>query len=296
VPGPARSLYGAVEGGGSKFLCAVGRSHGDLLAEARFATRDPTSTVQAVAAFFAPYAEQLRALGVCTFGPLELDPARGSAYGSLLDTPKPGWSNFPLHAELARAIPVRVAIDTDVNGAALAEQRWGALSGSDPAVYVTIGTGVGVGVVIDGRPLHGLMHPELGHMRARDPERRGVCPFHGGCVEGLISVPALRARTGEAPENLADEHPIWSSVADTLGELLSTIVLAYSPRRIVVAGGVLARTPLLALARRAVVRELGAYIPRAELREPLIESFITGPGLGQRSGLAGAFAIAEDLR
>jgi fructokinase len=252
--------------------------------------------VQAVAAFFAPYAKDMRALGVCSFGPLELDPARGPAYGSLLETPKPGWSGFALQAELSRALGVRVAIDTDVNGAALAEQRWGALRDCDPAVYVTVGTGVGVGVVIDGRPVHGLMHPELGHVRARDPEQVGVCPFHGGCVEGLISAPALRARTGAVPESLPDAHPIWTSVADTLGELVQTIVLAYSPQRIVLAGGVLLRAPLLPLVRKAVMRELAGYIPRPELREPGIAGYVLGPKLGQRSGLAGAFALAEDLR
>jgi fructokinase len=291
-----RSFYGAVEGGGSKFVCAVGRSHSELFAEARFETRDPASTVSAVTAFFAPYAKELRALGVCTFGPLELDAARGPSFGSLLETPKPGWSGFPLHAELARALGVRVAIDTDVNGAALAEQRWGALRDRDPAVYVTVGTGVGVGVVIDGRPVHGLMHPELGHLRARDPEQVGVCAFHGGCVEGLVSAPALRARTQQALEGLPDDHPIWRSAADTLGELLHTIVLAYSPQRIVLAGGVLSRAPLLPLVRKAVVRELAGYVPRAELRDPGIDGYIVGPGLGQRSGLVGAFALAEDLR
>jgi fructokinase len=290
-------IYGAVEGGGSKFVCAVGRGHGDLLAEARFETRDPESTVRAVAAFFAPYARQLRALGMCSFGPLELDLARGEAYGSLLETPKPGWSGFPLQAELSRALGVRVAIDTDVNGAALAEQRWGALRDADPAVYITVGTGVGVGVVIDGKTLHGLMHPELGHMRARDPDQVGCCPFHGGCVEGLISAPALRTRTQQALESLPDEHPIWASVADTLGELLNTIVLAYSPRRIVLAGGVLARSHLLLpLARKALARELAGYVPRPELSEAGLDRYVLGPGLGTRSGLAGAFAIAEDLR
>jgi fructokinase len=292
-----RSIYGAIEGGGSKFLCAVGRAHNDLLAEARFDTRDPESTVQTVAAFFAPYAKQMRALGVCSFGPLELDATRGDAYGSLLETPKPNWSGFPLQAELTRALAVRVAIDTDVNGAALAEQRWGALRDADPAVYITVGTGVGVGVVIDGKTLHGLMHPELGHLRVRDPDHIGCCPFHGSCVEGLISAPALRTRTQQALEKLPDQHPIWAAVADTLGELLNAIVLAYSPRRIVLAGGVLARSHvLLPLARKALARELAGYVPRPELREPGLERYLVGPGLGARSGLAGAFALAEDLR
>jgi fructokinase len=292
-----RSIYGAVEGGGSKFVCAVGRGHDHVFAEARFETRDPESTLRSVAAFFAPYTQELRTVGVCSFGPLELDPARGVAYGSLLETPKPGWSGFALHDTLSRALGVPVAIDTDVNGAALAEQRWGAMRDCDPAVYVTVGTGVGVGVVLDGKPLHGLMHPELGHARARDPEQLGRCPFHGGCVEGLVSAPALRARSGQALEGLPDDHPLWVSAADTLGELLNTIVLAYSPRRIVLAGGVLTRaTLLLPLVRKALLRELGGYVPRPELREPSIDGYVVGPGLGTRSGISGAFALAADLR
>lgn len=293
---PNRSLYGAIEGGGSKFVCAVGRNHAQPMAEARFDTEDPESTLVKVTAFFAPYKHELRALGICNFGPLELNPGAGTAYGSLLETPKPGWSRYALHDALVRALCVPVAIDTDVNGAALAEQRWGALRDADPAVYITVGTGVGVGVVIDGRPLHGLMHPELGHMRARDPERVGSCPFHGGCVEGLVSAPALRARTNEPLETLPDEHPIWASAADTLGELVHAIVLAYSPRRIALAGGVLQRAPLLALVRAAVLREVAGYIPRSELSESGIAGYVVGPGLGQRSGLSGAFALAQDLR
>ena len=291
-----RSFYGAIEGGGSKFLCAVGRSHGELFAEARIETRDPESTVRAIAAFFAPYARDMRSLGVCTFGPLELDPKRSESFGALLETPKPGWSRFPLLSALAALLPMPMAIDTDVNGAALAEQRWGALRDCDPAVYVTVGTGVGVGVVIDGRPLHGLMHPELGHLRVHAPQQTGSCPYHGACVEGLVSAPALRARTGAALETLPDDHPIWSSAADTLAELLHAAVLAYSPQRIVLAGGVMTRAPILPMVRAALFRSLAGYVPRAELTESALDAYVVKPGLGVRSGLAGAFALAEDLR
>jgi fructokinase len=285
-------LLGAVEAGGTKFLCAVGPSHDQPLDRVRIQTRDPDSTLTAVVAFFAPYRAHLRALGVSCFGPLELDPARGPAHGALLGTPKPGWSGVPVRARLEEALAIPVAIDTDVNGAALAEQRWGALRGADPAVYVTVGTGVGVGVLIAGTPLHGLLHPELGHMRAHDPDFAGICPFHGACVEGLVSGPALRARTGLPPEQLPDDHPVWERVQDVLGQLLHAIVLAYSPARIAIGGGVLRRDALLAGLRAALSASLAGYVPRAALREPAIAGYLVTPGLGERAGLAGGFALA----
>ncbi len=285
-------LYGAVEGGGTKFICAVGESVDRVLDEIRIDTTDPNTTLDAVLRFFWPHRPRLRALGVSCFGPLELDKSRGDeAYGSLLSTPKPGWSGFPLRATLA-ALSIPIAIDTDVNGAALAEQRWGALRDADPAVYVTVGTGVGVGVVIGGKPLHGLMHPELGHLRIHDADFAGVCPFHGACVEGLVSAPALRARTGHPPEQLADDHVVWKRSAEVLGQLLHAIVLAYSPRRIALGGGVMSRSGLLAQVQHALIHSLAGYVPRDLLREPAIASYLVRPGLGDRSGLAGGFALA----
>lgn len=289
-----RDLVGAVEGGGTKFLCAVGPSHDRLLDQVRVDTGEPAATLDAVLRFFAPYRPRLRALGISCFGPLELDPGRGRAHGSLLRTPKPGWSGVPVRALLEDALAIPVAIDTDVNGAALAEQRWGALRHADPAVYVTVGTGVGVGVLIAGKPLHGLLHPELGHLRAHDPDFAGNCPFHGACVEGLVSAPALRARSGLPPEQLADDHPLWERVVDVLGQLLHAIVLAYSPARIAIGGGVLARAALLPRLRRALSASLAGYVPRELLSEPGLSSYLVTPGLGERAGLAGGFALAQD--
>jgi fructokinase len=287
-------LYGAIEGGGSKFLCALGSGPDTLRDELRIDTRDPESTLSQLLAYFAPHQARLRAVGVSCFGPLELDLRKGDAYGSFLRTPKPGWSHFPLRARLAQALALPIAIDTDVNGAALAEQRWGALAGADPAVYVTVGTGVGVGVVIRGQPLHGLMHPELGHLRVHGPEHAGNCPFHGACVEGLISAPALCARTGLTPDQLPDEHPVWPSVARTLGQLLSAIVLAYSPERIVLGGGVLERSGLREAARQALREALGDYVPRDALGPGAIADYVVAPALGPRSGLLGGLALAMD--
>jgi len=285
-------LLGALELGGSKVLCAVGSGHDQVLHEVRLETRDAEGTLAEVEAFFAAYRGRLSALGVASFGPLELDPER-EHWGGLLRTPKRGWSEAPLEGRLAARLGVPVDIDTDVNAAALAEQRWGAARGADPCVYITVGTGIGVGVVIEGRALHGLMHPELGHARAADAcTFPGVCPFHGRCIEGVASAPALRARTGKAPEALDDDDPVWAIEARYLGQLVSLCVLAYAPRRIVLWGGVLARAGLLAGVRAAAREALADYLPRAELSAQGMEEFVVAPALNQRAGLAGAFLLA----
>lgn len=291
----AGAMLGAVEGGGSKFLCAVGSSFAGIVDQCRVPTGAPDQTLAAVARFFAPYRPQLSALGIACFGPLELDPAAGAAFGSLLETPKPGWSGVPVRAHLAAELGLPIAIDTDVNGAALAEQQLGAARGVDPVVYITVGTGVGVGVVIGGQPLHGLMHPELGHMPAHDPEFAGNCPFHGSCVEGLVSAPALRVRAGSDPASLGDDHPVWESAVRTLGALLHTVVLAYAPRRIVLGGGVLARTSLLPRLRRELTRSLAGYVPRPELSPSGMERYLVAAQLGTQAGLAGGFCLAKRL-
>lgn len=286
------ALYGAIEGGGSKFLCAIGRGPTEIVELSRIDTTTPHETLSKVTDFFAPQRARLAGLGVCCFGPLELD-SNSPNFGSLLETPKAGWAHAPVYRQLKDTLGLPVAIDTDVNGAALAEQRWGAARDADPVVYITVGTGVGVGVVIAGRPVHGLVHPELGHMPCRDEGFEGVCPFHGACVEGLVSAPALRARAGVAPEQLEDDHPLWGSAARTLGSLVQTIVLAYSPRKIVLGGGVLQRASLLPKIHSELLRGLNGYLPRAELSAANIARYVVPAQLGTLAGLAGAFALAE---
>jgi fructokinase len=286
------SLRGGIELGGTKALCAVGADHEHILAEARIENRAPEQVLNDLVSFFAPYRETLTAVGVASFGPLELsETARDT--GCFLRTPKPGWSGFPLRAALREALQVPVAIETDVGAAAIAEQRWGSARGADPCVYITVGTGIGVGVVIDGKPLHGLMHPELGHLPIQaDASFAGVCPFHGNaCLEGVASAPALHARLGVAPESIADEHPVWKLEARYLAQLVSTCVLAYAPRRIVMGGGVLARRGLMARIHSEAAQILCGYIPRAELAPANIASYIVAPHFGERAGLMGAFAL-----
>jgi fructokinase len=286
-------LYGAIELGGTKALCAVG-TRASLVAETRIPTTLPEQTLAAVESFFAPYRAQLGAVGVASFGPLELD-AGSATYGALLHTPKPGWSGVSLVARLATRLGVPVVIDTDVNAAALAEHRLGAGEGHDPCVYVTVGTGIGVGVCIDGRPLHGLLHPELGHLPAPPLcDFVGSCPFHGRCIEGVASAPALSMRTGLTPDALPDDHPVWMLEAQYLAHLLAACVLAYAPRRIILSGGVLARRGLLDGVRSALSAQLASYVPRSELSAAGVVDYVRPAHFGQRAGLMGALLLAYE--
>jgi fructokinase len=285
-------LLGAVEGGGTKFVCAVGHGPHDIREETRFHTGTPDETLSRVLAFFSDY--PIAALGVGMFGPLDLPS------GSTLVTPKPGWDHVPVKARLETGLEVPVAFDTDVNAAALGEQRFGAARGADPCLYVTVGTGVGGGVVIGGRPLHGLMHPELGHVSvpqlrladgALDPFA-GTCPFHGRCLEGLVSGPAIEARAGRPASELADDDPIWSLVARYLGAGLAPAVLLLSPEKVVIGGGVGSRPGLLPIVRESLRVSLAGYVQREALGDRIAE-YVVAPGLGDHAGIAGAFALAR---
>ena len=287
---------GAIEAGGTKVVCAVRDAAGRERARASVRTTTPEATVAEVVRFFGPHA--LRAVGLASFGPLELDPRAGDGYGALLATPKPGWTGFALRASLERALGAPVRVDTDVNAAALAEQALGAGRGSDPFVYVTVGTGVGGGAIVRGVALHGLVHPEMGHVPmprlaladgAPDPFE-GACPFHGRCLEGLVSGPAVARRTGTHAHDLRDDDPVWDLVARYLGLGLATITLVLSPERIVIGGGVMRRAGLLARVRRALVGALAGYVPRDVIAT---DEFLVAPALGADAGLEGAFLLAS---
>ncbi len=288
----ARTLTGAIELGGTKALCAVGSSARAVI-ETRIPTTTPAQTLAAIESFFAPYRHELVALGIASFGPLELTP--GPKLGTLLRTPKPGWEGTPLASRLSQYLSVPVRIDTDVNAAALAEQRLGAGRGANPCVYVTVGTGIGVGVSWNGALLHGLLHPELGHLPAPAwDDFKGVCPFHGRCLEGVASAPAIQARAGQAPDRIGAGDPLWDLEARYLAHLLATCVLAYAPQRIVLGGGVFERAGLLERVRPHLLKELAGYIPRSELSEAGVTDYVRRPHFGQRAGLIGAFLLGED--
>lgn len=281
-------LLGAVEAGGTKFNCAIGQADGEILLESRIRTGEPEETLDAVARFFAD-AEQHHgpcdAFGIASFGPIQLH-GEAPDWGVLGRTPKPGWSGIDMGARFA-SLGKPFAIETDVAAAALAETRWGAAKGCAASVYVTIGTGVGGSAIVDGRPLRGRGHPEMGHVRiARhdlDRDFSGVCPFHGDCVEGLISGPAIRARFGVPFASLSPDHPFRQALALYLGAFCTEIALMLAPERIVVGGGVMEDGSLYAQINEAVREALNFYV-----EAPLV----VPPGLGERSGLLGALALA----
>lgn len=291
-------LYGAIEAGGTKFVCAVGSGPEAIVAETRFPTTTPEETIGNAVKFFEQQLDRfgpLQSIGIAAFGPLDLNPD-SATFGHITATPKPGWAFADLAGAVQRALNLPVGIDTDVNGAALGEWRWGAGQGVDCLVYLTIGTGVGGGVLIDGQPLHGLVHPEMGHIRLphdleKDPFP-GACPFHKDCFEGLAAGPALEKRWGQRAETLPVDHPAWELEAHYLALALMNYILILSPQRIIMGGGVMAQTQIFPLLHRKVQETLNNYVSSPEiLSHP--EKYIVPPGLGGRAGVLGGIALAQ---
>jgi fructokinase len=282
-------LVAAVELGGTKINLAVGTGPDDLRAEAVIPTTDPASTIRAAIDFLRAQ-DGLMAVGIASFGPVCLDRA-APEWGNITATTKPGWSDTPVATAIAEATGLPVAFDTDVNGAALGEYRWGALQGCGVGLYLTVGTGLGGGVVIDGVPLHGRIHPEMGHIRlkrAAGDDFTGVCPFHGDCLEGLVSGPAVIARLGHSLSHTEPGDAGRALVIDALGQGLASLVLTLSPDRIVIGGGV-AKTPgFHAEATERLRHWLGDYVA-------IPERFVVPPALGDHAGVAGGIALAQDL-
>jgi fructokinase len=235
------------------------------------------------------------ALGVGCFGPLDPDP-RSPTFGRILPTPKPGWTNAEIVAPLQAAFHLPVGFDTDVNGAALSESRWGAAQGCDPVLYITIGTGIGGGALVNGRLMHGLTHPEMGHIRIPhdmilDPFP-GFCPFHGDCFEGLAAGPAIEKRWGIKAENLPEDHPAWDLEALYIALALANFIVTLSPQKIVIGGGVAQQAHMLPLVHQKVSAILNGYVQSTHITES-ISNYIVLPGLGSRAGVLGAIALAE---
>ena len=282
-------LVAAVELGGTKINLAVGTGPHDLRAEAVIPTTDPVNTMRAVIDFLLAH-RGLAAVGVASFGPVCLDTA-SPEWGSITSTTKPGWSNTPVARAISDATGLPLAFDTDVNGAALGEYRWGALSGCGVGLYMTVGTGMGGGLVIDGIPLHGRIHPEMGHIRVKrvaGDDFAGVCPFHGDCLEGLASGPAIMARLGKSLSHTVPGDPGRVLVIDALGQGLASLALTLSPHRIVIGGGV-AKTPGFHEEVTGRLQHwLGSYVA-------VPERFVVPPALGDYAGIAGGIALAHDL-
>jgi fructokinase len=289
-------LWGGIEAGGTKFVCAVGTGPDNLRAEVRFPTTAPEETIGQATQFFQQREkESLTAIGIASFGPVDLNPD-SPTFGYITDTPKPGWAHTDFAGRIRRALGVPVGFDTDVNVAALGEYRWGAAQGLDTFIYLTIGTGIGGGGMVNGKLIHGLVHPEMGHVRIphdrdRDPYP-GSCPYHGDCLEGLAAGPALEERWGQRGETLPADHPAWPLEADYLAFGLVNIICILSPQRIIIGGGVMQQPQLLPLVRRRVQELLNNYLPVPAILDH-IDDYIVPPGLGDRAGVLGAMALAE---
>jgi fructokinase len=287
-----------VELGGTKCVCVLGTGPTDVREQVRVVTRDPASTLAEIEAVLTRWRDThgtFEALGVASFGPLDL--ARASpTYGQITTTTKPGWSNTQVAGRFAQAFGVPVGFDTDVNGAALGEGEWGAAQDLDNFAYVTVGTGVGVGLIVSGKTIFGCSHTEMGHIRiARLPGDTwpGHCSFHGDCVEGLASGPAIQARAGVRADSLPDDHPVLVSVGHALAQMLHTMVLTTAPERIIIGGGVLAsREGLLARIRAQLVKSLNGYV-KADLLLHDAATYVVPPALGLMSGALGALVLAR---
>ncbi|MEO8075165.1 MAG: ROK family protein [Acidobacteriota bacterium] len=291
-------LYGGIEAGGTKFVCLVGTGPGDMRERIQIPTTSPENTLHEAIEFFRAAGARLgnlTAIGIASFGPIDLR-LESPTYGFITSTPKAGWANVDFVGAVRRALGVPAGFDTDVNAAALAEWRWGAAQGLDTFIYLTIGTGIGGGGMANGRLMHGLVHPEMGHVRIPHDQAAdsfaGVCPFHGDCLEGLASGPAMHARWRHPAEQLADDHPAWALEARYLALALVGFICTISPERIVLGGGVMSRPALLPLVRTQTLDLLGNYVRAPQILDRIAD-YIVAPWLGGNAGVLGALALAE---
>jgi fructokinase len=295
--GEVMEIFGGIEAGGTKFLCGVGTNPEDVEVTS-FPTSSPDTTVRKAAQYIRERAgTRLSSVGIGSFGPLDLDP-RSETYGYITSTPKRAWQNYDFAGAVARILDVPVAFDTDVNAAAVAEARWGIAQDVEDFIYLTVGTGIGGGAVVNGQLVHGLMHPEMGHIRlphdfAKDPFT-GDCPYHNDCLEGLASGSAIRERWGESAHDLPADHSAWVLEAHYLALALATWVCTLSPKRIIIGGGVMHRDFLFPMIRQQLRDLLNDYIPKPAMIEEL-DKFIVPPQLGNHSGVLGAILLAKEL-
>ena len=285
--------FGTLEAGGTKMVLSVGDENNELLEQTRIPTEEPEKTVPTMIRWFEE--KEIVSLGIGTFGPVDLK-KESPTYGWITKTPKPGWSDMPLLPSMRDALGVPVLIDTDVNAAALAEWKLGAAKGLDSCMYVTIGTGIGAGLVIGGSLVHGLVHPELGHMLLRqepkDQTPVGFCPYHQGCLEGLASGPAIEKRWGRKGYELPPDHAAWELEAAYLAQMCMNAICAFSPEKIILGGGVMQQKHLFPMIREKTRKLLNGYIRADEILEN-IDSYIVEPELGTKSGAIGALLLAR---
>ncbi len=290
-------LYGGIEVGGTKVICAIGAGSADIIRHTQFPTTTPAETIGKAVDFFQEWAlsEPVTAIGIASFGPLDLN-AGSPTYGYIINTPKAGWTDVNFAGSVRNALNIPVVTDTDVNGAALAERTWGAAKGLDSFIYLTIGTGIGGGGMANGKLMHGLVHPEMGHIRIPHDVKLdpfpGSCPYHGDCWEGLASGASLEKRWGKHPQDIPLDHSAWNIEATYLAYGLINLIYTLSPQRIILAGGVMKHPGLLTAARRKAEKLLQGYLSPA-VRAVGIDHYLVAPQLGDWSGVLGAIALAR---
>lgn len=281
---------GGIEAGGTKMVCAIGNENGEIIKRFTVPTESPDVTVPKLIEFF--QSEDIEALGIGCFGPINLE--RNSAtYGSITSTPKLAWRNYNIVQAFQDALKVPVGFDTDVNGAALGEVTWGAAKNCEVAIYITIGTGVGVGICINGKPLHGLIHPEAGHIlinRHKDDQYQGSCPYHSNCMEGLAAGPAVEGRWGKKGHELAEQTQVWEMEAYYIAQAVTNYILTLSPNKIILWGGVMHQPQLFPLVRKYVTRNLNGYLDSDVILKD-IDNYIIPPALGDDPGIMGALRL-----
>jgi len=291
------SLYGGIEAGGTKFVCAVGSNPDDLCVNV-IETTTPDETISRVIAYFKEQnsTKKLSSIGIGSFGPIDLN-RNSKTYGFITSTPKLNWENVDFVGAIRSSFNIPIGFDTDVNAAAIGEYQWGAAQGLTNFIYLTIGTGIGGGGIINGIPLHGLLHPEMGHIfiprdNSDKKSYEGNCPRHKDCFEGLASGPAIRNRWGRPPQDLNQDHPAWEYIAKYISYALVNYICTLSPQRIIIGGGVMKQSKLYPLIHEMVKELLNNYLQLPEITEN-IQNYIVPPTLGDRSGILGAIALAK---
>jgi len=287
-------IYGAIEAGGTKMVCAIGTAEGHLIDQLTFPTKDPAETIPQLVAFF--QGKSITALGIGSFGPVDLR-TDSPTYGHILDTPKLAWQQFDFVGALQRELKVPVGFDTDVNAACLGEMTYGSAQGLNNVVYITIGTGIGAGIAINGQLLHGMLHPEAGHILMKPhPEDSypGFCPYHKACFEGMASGPAIEDRWGEKAANLQDNAQVWALESYYIAQALVNYIMVLSPEKIILGGGVMKQKQLFPLIRKQVAEMINGYLKTKELED--LDNYIVPNSLNENQGILGALELAKRAR
>ena len=285
--------YGSLEAGGTKMVCAIGDEQGNILERISIPTLAPENTMPAILDFFKN--KNISALGIGCFGPVDLD-KKSPTYGHITTTPKLAWKNYDIVGVCEKELGVPVGFDTDVNGSALGEATWGCTKDLDNSIYITVGTGIGGGVIIDRKPYHCMLHPEVGHIflarHPQDPMEKGVCPYHELCLEGLARGPSIQARWGKPGVELADRKEVWELEAYYLAQAICSYIMILSPERIIIGGGVAHQEQMMPLIRKEVLRQMGGYIAAKGMQD--LDNYIVLPSLNDDQGILGALKLAMD--